>query len=443
MRKNIRQILVFAIVMSMMLLGTGCDMFIKTNDGKVDLKWYMEMTYEDANGNDHPYNTTTGGQVAAVALEEGYSEYYGIVKDEDAFINIETIKGNIDDRFYWDKNDNLLMFTDAKNIYKIEIGTNKLTGETDEELDYEAAFEEAENCYVNMKFVARFIDLKYQIGKENGDIPSRISISYVSGNKTYMTTNKKIEMRTKGDYQNLIVTTLDKDTKVTVINSGTNWNKVKTEDGFIGYVPVKKLKDEETKEVTYKNDLDEYTHVTLEKKVSLVWNQVYNQTANGNFDRLMEKVSGVNVISPTWFSLSDKKGNLSTLADYEYVEKAHNSGLQVWALVNDFTDKKLTQKVLTTTSTRQALVNNIMYFMDSYDLDGINIDFEYISEEIVDSYLQFLRELSVECRKVKKVLSIDNYVPSEWSQYYDRKQQALLADYLIIMNYDEIGRAHV
>ena len=125
------------------------------------------------------------------------------------------------------------------------------------------------------------------------------------------------------------------------------------------------------------------------------------------------------------------------MADLDYVEKAHNKNIQVWALFNDFTDRNLTKKVLTSTKLRQRLVTNIMYYVDSYELDGVNIDFEYISKDIIDDYLQFLRELSVECRKNKIVLSIDNYAPSEWSGYFDREQQLKLADYLIIMNYDE------
>ena len=156
-----------------------------------------------------------------------------------------------------------------------------------------------------------------------------------------------------------------------------------------------------------------------------------------NLDELVANTKGINVISPTWFSLADKNGNLSTLADFNYVENAHKKGMQVWALVNDFADKKLTKKVLTSTALRKKLVNNIMYYLNSYELDGVNIDFEYITEEIADDYLQFLRELSIECRKAKKVLSIDNYAPAEWSKYYDRKQQLKIADYIIIMNYDE------
>ncbi|MFQ9514525.1 MAG: glycosyl hydrolase family 18 protein [Eubacterium sp.] len=437
MKKNIRYILLLTVIVSILMIGSGCDLFIKTNDDKVDLNWYMQLTYEDGNGNDQPYNTNTGGQVAAVALEDKYSEKYAIVKGEEAYVNIDTIKNNIDDRFYWDQNEKLILFTNAKNIYKLKIGETKLSGVSDEELDYEAVLIENEQCYINMKFVTKFIDMDYKVEQQDGATPAKVTLNYSNKEKTIMSTTKKIEMRTKGNYQNMVVTIVDKGTKVTVIETGKNWNKVRTDNGFIGFIPVKRLDDEGTEKADYKSDKDEYTHVTLNKKVSLVWNQIYNQTANNNFDELMANVSGVNVISPTWFSICDKRGNLSTLADFDYVEKAHGKGIQVWALVNDFTDKKLTKKVLTSTEIRQRLVKNIMYYIDSYSLDGVNIDFEYITQEIADSYLQFLRELSIECRKAGKILSIDNYVPSEWSEYYDREQQALLADYLIIMNYDE------
>lgn len=437
MKKNLRYITLILVVAAVMFVGTGCDWFIETNDGKVDLSWYMGLTYQNDNGADQPYTTENGDSVAAVALENGYSTEYAILKGEDGFVNINTVKENIDDRFYWDKNEELILFTNATTIYKAEIGSSVVYGTSEEEVDYEISFVENKNCYVNIKYIAKFIDMDYKVTKAGEETPAIISLKYSNEEKTYMTTKDDIEMRTKGNYQNLIVKEIAEDTKVMVIETGKNWNKVSTEDGYIGFIPVKKLGDSEKKKAEYKSDKDTYTHVLLDEKVSLVWNQIYNQAANDSFDTLMANVSGVNVVSPTWFSLTDKKGNLSSLADLDYVEKAHGKGMQVWALVNDFEDRDLTKKVLTSTITRQNLVKNIMYFVDSYDLDGINLDFEYISEDIGDSYLQFLRELSIEFRKAQKIFSIDNYVPSAWSEFYDREQQALLADYLVIMNYDE------
>ena len=419
------------------LMISGCDLFIKTNDGKVDLKWYMGLTYEDQEKNDIEYKTSVGSQVAAVALEDGYSEEYAIIKDVEAYINIDTIKEKIDKRFYWDKKENKVLFTNATTTYTALEEETTIHGDTDEEVGYEIFLLENKKCYVNLQFVQKFVDIKSTVTKAKDDAPTIISLDYESGEKTVFTTDKDIEMRTKGDYQNLIVKEIPEDTEVTLIEKGKNWNKVKTADGYIGYIPVKKLVDEKKKKIEYKNDDDQYTHVLMDKKVSLAWNQIYSQSANDNLAGLLSDTKGINVLSPTWFSLTDKNGNLSTLADLDYVEYAHKKNIQVWALVSDFTDKKLTKTVLTQTELRQKLVRNIMFYVDGYNLDGVNIDFEYISKDIADDYLQFLRELSVECRKTGTVLSIDNYAPSEWSTYFDREQQLKLADYIVIMNYDE------
>ena len=438
MKKSTKAVIMLLTVVTMVTVLSGCDMFKKTNDGQVDLKWYMGLTYEDSNQNDIEYKTKVGSQVMAVALENDYAKEYAILKDVDAYINLDVVKENIDKRFYWDKKDKRILFTNATTNYYIDKKDTVLHGgDADEDLGYVAFITEKKKCYVNTKFVQKFADCKINITKKSGKAPGIVSFDYTSTTKKTFTIDSDTQMRTKGDYQNLIVTDIKEGTKVTAIEQGKNWSKVKTESGYIGYVPTKELTNEENKKITYKNDDDEYTHITMDKLVSLAWTPVYNQTANNNLEGLIANTKGVNVVSPTWFSLADRNGNLSTLADLSYVEKAHKAGMQVWALYNDFSSAKITKKVLANTELRTKLVNNIIYYAKSYELDGINIDFEHINTKMIDSYLQFLRELSVQCRKEQLVLSIDNYSPSQWSGYYDREQQLKLADYLIIMNYDE------
>ena len=106
MSRKIKIALMACTIVFSMVVICGCDLFIKTNDGKVDLKWYMGLTYEDEEQNDIEYKTSVGSQVAAVALETEYSKDYAIIKDDDAYINIDTVKENIDKRFYWDKKEN-------------------------------------------------------------------------------------------------------------------------------------------------------------------------------------------------------------------------------------------------------------------------------------------------------------------------------------------------
>ena len=78
----------------------------------------------------------------------------------------------------------------------------------------------------------------------------------------------------------------------------------------MGYVPAKKLKDKETKKTEFKSDADTYTHILMKKKISLGWNAITNLTANGNLETIIEHTKGLNVISPTWYSMSDNKDNL-------------------------------------------------------------------------------------------------------------------------------------
>jgi spore germination protein YaaH len=147
----------------------------------------------------------------------------------------------------------------------------------------------------------------------------------------------------------------------------------------------------------------------------------------------------VNVISPTWFYLNDNNGNLANLASIDYVNYCHSQGVEVWALVSNLENKDAdSAEVLTHTSKRQNLVNQIVSMAIQYNLDGINLDFESLNQgDVGDAYIEFVRELSIKCANNGIVLSIDNYVPTEYTAFYQRAEQANFADYVVIMGYDE------
>ena len=143
MKRNIKVILLTSLVTLSMFVVSGCDLFIKTNKGSVDLKWYMGLTYEDDSKNDVAYKTSVGDQVVAVALEDKYSDEYGIIKDTSAYVNIDTVKSNIDKRFYWDKKDKKLFFTNATEVYYVdESQPTVIHGNTDETVNYKVFLKE-------------------------------------------------------------------------------------------------------------------------------------------------------------------------------------------------------------------------------------------------------------------------------------------------------------
>ena len=41
------------------------------------------------------------------------------------------------------------------------------------------------------------------------------------------------------------------------------------------------------------------------------------------------------------------------------------------------------------------------------------------------------------CRNQGVILSVDNYVPSSSTEFYNRAEQGRVADYVIVMAYDE------
>ena len=170
----------------------------------------------------------------------------------------------------------------------------------------------------------------------------------------------------------------------------------------------------------------------------MAWHQVTTKEANNNVANVIAATKGLNVISPTWFYLNDNDGNLMDLASTDYVDYCHSQGIDVWALVNNLeNDEADSTEVLTHTSKRKKMANQLIAAAIQYNLDGINLDFEALPQEAGDAYVQFIRELSLKCENNGIILSVDNYVPMEYNRFYNRREQANFADYIIIMGYDE------
>lgn len=440
MRKSIKYIMTMATISAMAMTMTGC-FGPETSKEYVTLNDYMMLHYTDDDGNEVTATSADGNEMAAVACDNEYVNKYAFEKDGDTYMDISGVKKYIDDRFYYDSTENTVMYTNATTIYTSPVGSNEVTGNTKENLDFTSSVMDGEICYVNLKYISKYIDFDYKYAKANGDKPAVVVVNTKSREDKNGTVKKNTQIRTDADYMADIVSDVKADTKLTILDKGDEWDKVATDDGVIGYILNKRVKVEKTTKVSYKNDYDTYTHNVLDKKISLAWHQVMYSSSNSGLSDMIKNAKGLNVISPTWFSVSDSKGEVSSIGSADYVKKAHSAGLDVWGLVSDFeTDGNgdyYIKTVVNNTKARQKMVSNIMKYASLYDLDGINVDFEYINVSEGAGYLQFLRELSIECRKKGIVLSIDNYQPSAWTEFYDRNQQGRLADYVVVMNYDE------
>lgn len=381
------------------------------------------------------YNITADNQVAIVLNNELTSSYATLI-DGHIYVDYNFVHDTLNSRFYWDHNENILFYATSRDLISAEADSNKYLI-TKSSVDYGRPVVKAnsDSAYIDLDFVKEYTDLTYKYIKD----PNRIIITNQWGDYETASVKKNSTVRVKGGIKSPILKDITETTDVTVIEQGDKWSKILTADGIIGYVQNKRMSDISTKTRTSDFTPDTFAHITKDFNICMAWHQVTNSSANANIASVLSSTKGVNVISPTWFYLNDNNGNLANLASLDYVNYCHSQGVEVWALVSNLENKDAdSAEVLTHTSKRQNLVNQIVSMAIQYNLDGINLDFESLNQSKVgDAYIEFVRELSIKCANNGIVLSIDNYVPTSYTAFYNRAEQANFADYIVIMGYDE------
>ena len=284
-----------------------------------------------------------------------------------------------------------------------------------------------------MNFMQQYSDLICAVY----DTPSRVVITYGSESVTTAELKGDTAVRYRGGIKSPIITEATGSSIVTVLNQMDKWSQILTADGYIGYVKNSRLKGiaTTTRDTVYASP--DYTSIHMDGKVNLVWHQINYAEMNSEFASDTEAVTGVNVISPTWYFLQNNEGDIESFADASYVEAAHAKGMQVWALISNFSEDVNTSTLLASRAARQKVQNYLVSQAQELGFDGINIDFEGIAQEAGYAYVQFMRELSILCRKSGIVLSVDVPVPMDFSKHYNRKELGTVCDYVIMMGYDE------
>lgn len=399
------------------------------------VKIIERFTYSKERADLFEYFKVTGEETA-IMLQDEILEQKANNIDGFIYLDFDTVQSYFNDRLYYDSNEGLLLYTGPTETITNVVGSNvyNIGGETLEEV-YPISVLKDDTLYVAIDYLKKYTNLSYELFEN----PSRVQINTEWSPRKTADIRKNTAVRVLGGIKSEILEDLKKDDSVIILEEMDTWSKVKTSDSVIGYVENKRLKNIDTQQPEAVSDVEEpvYSSLTRDHKINLVWHQVTNITANGYLTEMMAQASGVNVISPTWFSLSDNNGNFTSLASIDYVNQAHAMGLEVWGLIDNFNPEVGTKEVLSYTSKRTYLIENIINTAIQFDLDGINLDFESLSAETGEDFIQFVRELSVACRANGIVLSIDNYVPKEYTAHYHRKEQGIVADYIIIMGYDE------
>lgn len=374
----------------------------------------------------------------AMMVQDAHVDEKAKVVDGNCYFNMETIEKYFTDRFYINIEEGIVLYTTEKDIYKTYIGSEyssySLSG-VENTLSHPAAVIIGEEVYLSADYVKMFANFSYEYFAE----PNRMLIYTVWGSRQSATIEKDTKLRYQGGVKSPILKDMTEGDTVFVLEEMEKWSKVITEDGYIGYVENKRLESGDMIAQTPVNDavVLNYQSISREYKINMAFHQVFNQSANSTYDAYMADVKGVNVIAPTWFRIKDNEGTIENIASSEYVIKAHNKDIEVWAVVTDVDYEVNIGEILSSSEKRAALIGNLISYAQQYSLDGLNIDFETVGAEYGDDFVQFLRELSIQTHANNIVLSVDNYAPTASTMYYNRTEQGLVADYVVVMGYDE------
>lgn len=422
-RRKVQSVILIAVVVIVIVLvlviGKLIDKYTPSKE-RADLMEYYGLTEESA---------------AAVIVDHEIVPQQAVIRDDRVYLDYEVVKELFNGRFYWDGNENILLYTTPSDVVSAEISSKDyyVTKEKHTE-EYVIVYADGNTAYIAVDYVKKFTDMEYEFCKA----PNRVVVKTDWADDMVVSVKKDTQIRYRGGIKSPILADTFRGDTLTLLESGENWSRVATVDGMIGYIQNKRLGEAETRSYEHTFEKEEFSHILKDGKVNMAWHQVTLPEANDKVADVIAGTKGLNVISPTWFYLDDNDGGLANLASADYVKYCHDQGIEVWPLVSNLENEEAdSTEVLTHTSKRTNMVNQLIAAAIQYDFDGINVDFEALQTEAGEGYVQFIRELSLKCENNGIILSVDNYVPTEYTAFYNRSEQANFADYVIIMGYDE------
>ena len=421
-RKGIKGIIIAAAAAGLVVIVAAMFVIVRYTPTKEKMSGYKYF--------DIDMNTD---KVLVMIDGESYPDT-GINIDGRLYLPQKFIADNINVGFYYDKESDATLYSDTSYIYAFKKNQNDYSDDTGKTytMDYSVIRDVDGECFIAWDYVAERTDCEYQYASE----PDRLNVTLKRDAKQCVTAGKKAAVRYRGGIKSPVLEYVSKGDRLEYVDDIDEWIKVTTVSGYTGY--VKKSEVSDTFEyVREQKAVEEHNFLLKNEKITLAWFQVSGTAGNSSIDNNISTISGVNVIAPTWYSVTDASGNMSSYASADFVSKMHQRGIDVWALVSDFDTNVDFAQLYSSKAARTNMVNKLVGEAKSYGFDGINLDYENIKSAYAKDYLQFVRELSVACERNGIVLSTDNYKPEAYNRCYNLKEQSRFVDYVIVMAYDE------
>lgn len=380
-------------------------------------------------GNEY-FNLTDENSVALIQNGELLEEQAVLIGGE-PYAAYTYVESQLNSCFYWDEETKGILLTTSGGVQTLLPGDAAIAKTPGGQ---PAVQQESDGkVYISLDVVKEYTDLDYAYYSD----PNRVVIrNEWDGVEQATVQSDTAQVRQKGGIKSLILADVQKGDTLLYLENLDNWCKVMTADGYTGYIQTEDISEPEAIEArTAKKD--SYERITRDHKINLVWHQSTSTESNDAMAEMTAEMTGVNVISPTWFSVTDETGTISSLASADYVKLAHDAGREVWGLIDNFNEAFDETTDLAYASVRSRIIEQLLAEAASCGMDGINVDFENLKEAGIPHYLQFLRELTSAAHAQNLVVSVDTPVPQAYTMYYQRGEQARFVDYMIVMAYDE------
>lgn len=349
------------------------------------------------------------------------------------YVSIDDVRNYFDGQIYYDKENSQIITTSEtkvavisleKNIMKVNGAEVKLLG---------TAIKKDGILYIPISELGNVYNLEIQ--NINNDV---ITLDSLDRQLIKADAVKKISVKYNTKFISKTVDKIEAGEKVIIVSENEKWTKIRTMNGKIGYVKTKVL----TNKTTVREKMEK--QVQIEGKINLVWD--YYSEYVSTPDRTNTTIEGINVVSPSFFSL--KSGDNVEIYDNakkggeQYIDWAKLNGYKVWAMFSNNSMKETTSKILNDYTKREEMIEKIVDLAVKYGVDGINVDFEHMNMEDKDVFSRFIIELAPRLREYGIVTSVDVTAPDggeDWSLCYDRDLIANEADYIVFMAYDQYG----
>ncbi|QOV20163.1 glycosyl hydrolase family 18 [Blautia liquoris] len=363
---------------------------------------------------------------AALIINDEVKKSAGLFRNGEVYMSYSDVESFLDTNFYLDEINQQMLLSDPSGI-------RALSDSDVTEKGAPALIRENDTYYLAVNYIKSYTDMVVNVYEK----PARAVIRTRWSGLNQVTVTKDAAVRVRGGIRSDILENVKKGEKLVFLEKLDHWTKVSTQKGSIGYVENKSISEQKKAEDHIADTGLEFPSITKDYKLNLGFHQVTSQEANQALQEVISRTSGLNTVSPTWFSILDNGGTISSLASRDYVDQAHQMGLEVWGLIDNFNENVSVTEALKNSQTRGRIIAQLMDQASACGMDGINVDFEQLPKDSIPHFLQFLRELTIQAHQRNLVVSVDNPVPQNYNRYYKRGAQGKIVDYVIIMGYDE------